>query len=83
MTGKRGAVGAKSDAGDAVVITEYVRLRQHRLKVVAPYSGQTRALRTVVCTPRGPRGHAGGGDEPTRGPAGDLVAGCQVTVRRH
>jgi transposase len=40
--------GAKSDAGDAVVIAEYLRLRAHRLRIVAPYSDETRALRTVV-----------------------------------
>jgi transposase len=42
--------GAKSDAGDAEVIAEYLRLRQHRLRVAAPYSEQTKALRTVVRT---------------------------------
>jgi transposase len=42
--------GAKSDAADAAVIAEYLRLRQHRLRVAAPYSGQTKALRTVVRT---------------------------------
>jgi transposase len=42
--------GAKSDAGDAEVIAEYLRLRQHRLRVAVPYSGQTKALRTVVRT---------------------------------
>jgi transposase len=42
--------GAKSDTGDALVIAEYLRLRQHRLRVAAPYSGQARALRTVVRT---------------------------------
>jgi transposase len=42
--------GAKSDAGDAVVIAEYLRLRAHKLRIVAPYSDQTRALRTVVRT---------------------------------
>ena len=42
--------GAKSDAGDAAVIAEYLRLRQHRLRVAAPYSDQTKALRTVVHT---------------------------------
>jgi transposase len=42
--------GAKSDAGDAAVIAEYLRLRQHKLTVAVPYSGQTRALRTVVRT---------------------------------
>ncbi len=42
--------GAKSDAGDAEVIAEYPRLRQHRLRTAAPYSGDTRALRTVVRT---------------------------------
>ena len=40
--------GAKSDAGDAAVIAEYLRLRQHRLRTAAPYSDQTLALRTVV-----------------------------------
>jgi transposase len=42
--------GAKSDAGDAAVIAEYLRLRSHRLRVAVPYSGETRALRTVVRT---------------------------------
>jgi transposase len=40
--------GAKSDAGDAAVIAEYLRLRAHKLTVAVPYSDQTRALRTVV-----------------------------------
>jgi transposase len=42
--------GAKSDAGDAAVIAEYLRLRAHKLKAAAPYSDQTKALRTVVRT---------------------------------
>jgi transposase len=42
--------GAKSDAGDAAVIAEYLRLRAHKLRVVAPYPDETRALRTVVRT---------------------------------
>ncbi|MGH8827836.1 MAG: IS110 family transposase [Jiangellaceae bacterium] len=42
--------GAKSDAGDATVIAEYLRLRQHRLRPVQPYSPETKALRTVVRT---------------------------------
>jgi transposase len=42
--------GAKSDAGDAAVIAEYLRLRSHRLAPAAPYSDQTKALRTVVRT---------------------------------
>ncbi len=40
--------GAKSDAGDAAVIAEYLRLRARKLKAAAPYTDQTRALRTVV-----------------------------------
>ena len=32
------------------MIAEYLRLRQHRLRVATPYSDQTRALRTVVRT---------------------------------
>jgi transposase len=42
--------GAKSDAGDAAVIAEYLRLRCHRLQPAVPYSDDTRALRTVVRT---------------------------------
>ncbi|MDF2744989.1 MAG: transposase [Actinomycetia bacterium] len=42
--------GAKSDAGDALVIAEYLRLRAHRLRVVPGYSAETKALRTVVRT---------------------------------
>jgi transposase len=42
--------GAKSDAGDAIVIAEYLRLRHHRLHPVQPYTAQTKALRTVVRT---------------------------------
>jgi transposase len=42
--------GAKSDAGDAVVIAEYLRLRCHRLRPATPFTAQTKALRTVVRT---------------------------------
>ena len=42
--------GAKSDAADAAVIAEYLRLRRHRLTAAAPYSGETKAVRTVVRT---------------------------------
>jgi transposase len=42
--------GAKSDLGDAQVIAEYLRLRRHRLRVLAPFSAETRALRAVVRT---------------------------------
>jgi transposase len=40
--------GAKSDAGDAAVIAEYLRLRAHRLKTAAPYSDETLALRAAA-----------------------------------
>jgi transposase len=40
--------GAKSDAGDAAVIADYLRLPARRLRVLEPYSDQTVALRTVV-----------------------------------
>jgi len=33
-----------------VLIAEYLRLRAHRLQPAAPYSAQTKALRTVVRT---------------------------------
>ena len=42
--------GAKSDAGDAAVIAEYLRLRAHRLRPATPYTAATKALRTVVRT---------------------------------
>jgi transposase len=42
--------GAKSDAGDAAVIAEYLRLRAHRLRPATPYTTETKALRTVVRT---------------------------------
>ena len=40
----------QDDPGDAEVIAEYLRLRQHRLRIAAPYSDQTKALRTVMRT---------------------------------
>jgi len=40
--------GAKDDSGDAEVIAEYLRLRAHKLSVLAPFSEETRALRSVV-----------------------------------
>lgn len=40
--------GAKSDPGDAELIAEYLRLRAHRLRVLQPFSDETRALRAVV-----------------------------------
>jgi transposase len=42
--------GAKSDAGDAEVIADYLRVRQHRLSLLTPYSAETKSLRTVVRT---------------------------------
>lgn len=42
--------GAKSDAGDALVIAEYLRLRAHRLRAAVPYSDETKALRVVART---------------------------------
>jgi transposase len=42
--------GAKSDTGDAHVIAEYLRLRGHRLRVLQPFSAETRALRALVRT---------------------------------
>jgi transposase len=42
--------GAKSDAGDAQVIAEYLRLRAGRLRPAVPYSDDTKALRTVSRT---------------------------------
>lgn len=42
--------GAKSDAGDAHVIADYLRCRAARLDAIQPYSAPTTALRTVVRT---------------------------------
>ena len=40
--------GAKSATGDALVIAEYLRLRQHRLPTATPFSDETNTLRTAV-----------------------------------
>ena len=42
--------GAKNDPDDARLLAEYLRLRQHRRRVLAPFSAETRALRAVVRT---------------------------------
>ena len=42
--------GAKSDRGDATLLADYLRCAQHRLRVLQPFSPQTRALRAVVRT---------------------------------
>ena len=42
--------GAKSDAGDAYVIADYLFCRARRLSVAVPYTPQTKALRTVIRT---------------------------------
>jgi transposase len=42
--------GAKDDPRDAATIAEYLRLRRHKLRQLAPFSAQTRALRAVVRT---------------------------------
>jgi transposase len=42
--------GAKSDAGDAKVIAEYLRLRAGRLRPAVPYSDDTKAVRTLSRT---------------------------------
>jgi transposase len=36
--------GTKSDAGDAAVIAEYLRLRAHRLRPAIPFTAETKAL---------------------------------------
>jgi len=40
--------GARSDPGDARVIADYLRLREHELRPLRPFSERTRALRAVV-----------------------------------
>ena len=40
--------GLGGSRGDAAVIAEYLRLRQHKLRTAVPYCDQTLALRTVV-----------------------------------
>lgn len=40
--------GAKSDPGDAEVIADYLHKRRERLRVLQPFSAETRALRAVV-----------------------------------
>lgn len=48
---RRGSArSGQSEAEDAAVIAEYLRLRCHKLQPPVPYSGETRASRTVVHT---------------------------------
>jgi transposase len=42
--------GAKSDPGDADVIADYLCVRRHQLRVLAPFGAATKALRAVVRT---------------------------------
>lgn len=42
--------GAKSDPGDADVIVDYLRVRHSQLRLLAPFSATTRAVRTIVRT---------------------------------
>jgi transposase len=42
--------GAKTDPGDARIIADYLRLCSARLRVLQPFSAETRALRAVVRT---------------------------------
>jgi transposase len=42
--------GAKTDPGDAHIIADYLRLCSARLRVLQPFSAETRALRAVVRT---------------------------------
>jgi transposase len=46
----QGLAGAKSDPGDAALLADYLRCLQHRLRVLQPFSPETRALRAVVRT---------------------------------
>jgi transposase len=64
--------GAKNDPGDAALIADYLRLRQHRLRVLQPFSAETRALRAVVRTR----------EQPARRLPGRLLARRQGRVRR-
>ncbi|MFD1935536.1 IS110 family transposase [Nonomuraea mangrovi] len=45
-----GPSGAKNDLRNAEVVADYLRARQRRLRVAAPYSDHTKAVRTVVRT---------------------------------
>ena len=67
--------GAKDDPGDAEVIAEYLRLRSHKLTILAPFSEETRALRAVVRSHDDlgqPTGHR---PQPTGSLSGRLLAG--------
>ena len=74
--------GAKDDPGDAEVIAEYLRLRAHKLSVLAPFSAETRALRVCGACPRRPGRAARRRPQPARGLPGRLLARCQGGVRR-
>jgi len=69
--------GAKSDAGDAAVIAEYLRLRQHRLRIAVPYSDDTRAC-GPWSAPARPGRHASRGHQPARRAAGGPRPGAKA-----
>lgn len=73
--------GAKPDAGDAAVIAEYVRLRQHRLRVAVPYCDDARASHRRA-HPYRSGAEAGGGRQPARRAAGGVLARRQGRLRR-
>ena len=75
--------GAKSDAGDAAVIAEYLRLRAHRLQVAAPLLRRDQGVADGGPHPRRPGRHAGRSDQPARRPAGCALARRQGDLRRH
>ena len=74
--------GAKSDAGDAAVIAEYLRLRAHRLRAAAPYCDADLGAAHRRAHPRRPGRHAGRGDQPAVRAAGRALARREGRLRR-
>lgn len=75
--------GAKSDAGDAEVIAEYLRLKALGCVRRCPTPRRPRRLRTVSRTPHRPRRRACGGDQPARRVTRRALAWRQGSFRRH
>ena len=75
--------GAKSDAGDAAVIAEYLRLRAHRLRPATPFTPRDQGAAHRGPHPRRPGRDARRRDQPARRAAGRALARRQGDLRRH
>jgi transposase len=77
-----GSTGAKSDPGDVDVLADVLRTDKRRLKPLTPDSPETRALRALTRTRKGPRRGARWAHEPASGPTGAVLSRRRGTLLR-